>query len=200
MIFPENFDLLHRGEESVRSKAKEAIQKSGDLLHHLNMVADSMNIINHFARAFPHKSDDQLIIQLLGIRLFNSMSGAVQNLMAGYYQNAVMQMRDILEVSFLSDYFRTDTALIATWKGCSESERNRLFSAFKVRTTLDNRDGFTEKKRMEHYQLLCNLGAHASFQGFELLRPRLIPLTQVRLYVVAGSHWVAPHFSSDCRV
>jgi hypothetical protein len=29
---------------------------------------------------------------------------------------------------------------------------------------------------------------------------RLIPLTQVRLYVVAGSHWVAPRFSSDCRV
>ncbi len=30
--------------------------------------------------------------------------------------------------------------------------------------------------------------------------PRLIPLTQVRLYVVAGSHWVAPRFSSDFRV
>jgi hypothetical protein len=24
---------------------------------------------------------------------------------------------------------------------------------------------------MEHYQLLCRLGAHASFQGFELIRP-----------------------------
>jgi hypothetical protein len=72
---------------------------------------------------------------------------------------------------FLLDYFHTDKTLIAAWKGCSESDRNRQFSALKVRTTLDERDGFTEKKRMEHYQLLCRLGAHASFQGFELLRP-----------------------------
>src|SRR5271166_1136357 len=171
MIFPKNFDLLHKGEEFIRSKSKEAIEKSDVLLHHLNVVADSMNLIDHFARTYPHQSDDQLVVQLLGIRLFNSMAGAVQDLMAGYYQNSVMQLRDILEVGFLLDYFHTDNALIADWKGCSESERNRRFSAFKVRTTLDERDGFTEKKRMGHYQLLCNLGGHASFQGFELLRP-----------------------------
>jgi hypothetical protein len=171
MIFPENFDLLHKGEEFIRSKSKEAIQKSDVLLRHLNMVAHSMNLIDHFARAYPHQSDDQLVVQLLGIRLFDSMAGAVQDLMAGYYQNAVMQLRDILEVSFLLDYFYSDKTLIAAWKGCSESDRNKQFSAFKVRTTLDERDGFTEKKRMEYYQLLCSLGAHASFQGFELLRP-----------------------------
>jgi hypothetical protein len=171
MVFSENFDLLHKGEEFIRSKSKEAIQKSDVLLLHLNMVAASTNLIDHFARAYSHQSEDQLVIQLLGIRLFNSTAGAVQGLMAGYYQNAVMQLRDILEVTFLLDYFRSDKTLISTWKGCSESDRNKQFSAFKVRTTLDERDGFTQKKRMEHYQLLCNLGAHASFQGFELLRP-----------------------------
>ena len=102
---------------------------------------------------------------------FSTARRARSDLMAGYYQNAVMHLRDILEVSFLLDYFHTDKALVAAWKACSESERNRQFSAFRVRTTLDERDGFTEKKRMEHYQLLCNLGAHATFQGFELLRP-----------------------------
>ena len=171
MQFPANFDLLHEGEKFIRSKSKQAIEKSGVFLHHLNMVADSMTLIDHFARAYLHSSEDQLIIQLLGIRLFNTMAGAVQNLMAGYYQNAVMQMRDTLEVSFLMDYFRSDMSQISVWKGCSESDRNKQFSAVKVRTTLDDRDGFKEKKRMEHYQLLCSLGAHASFQGFELLRP-----------------------------
>jgi hypothetical protein len=184
LIFPENFDLLHKGEEFIRSKSKEAVQKSDVLLHHLNMVAHSMNLIDHFARAYPHQSDDQLVVQLLGIRLFNSMAGAVQDLMAGYYQNAVMQLRDILEVSFLLDYFYSDKTLIAAWKGCSESDRNKQFSAFKVRTTLDERDGFTEKKRMEHYQLLCSLGAHASFQGFELLRP-----------IVGGDAHCGPYFA-----
>jgi hypothetical protein len=73
VILPENFDRLHKGEELIRSKSKDAIQKSDTLLRHLNMVADSMNLINHFARSFPQQGDDQLIIQLLGIRLFNSM-------------------------------------------------------------------------------------------------------------------------------
>ena len=171
MEFPSNFDNLHAGEEFIRTKSKEAIQGSPDLLHHLNMVAVSMSIVDHFARGYSHRSDDQLIVQFLGLRLFNSMAGAVQGIMSGYYQNATMQLRDLLEVGFLLDYFKYDESQIAKWKACSEGERNKLFSAFKVRTTLDARDGFTEEKRKEHYQLLCNLGTHASMQGFELLRP-----------------------------
>ncbi|WP_018264410.1 hypothetical protein [Methylosinus sp. LW4] len=171
MKFPENIDYLHGGEEFIRSRSKAAIQASELLLHHFNMVADSMNLIHYFVHACPRTDNDQLTIKLLGIRLFNSCAGAVQNSMSGYYQNAVMQLRDILEITFLLDYFRLEKALISEWRSCSESERNKRFSAFKVRTTLDDRDGFTTRKRMEHYQLLCNLGAHASFQGFELLRP-----------------------------
>jgi hypothetical protein len=76
-----------------------------------------------------------------------------------------------LEVAFLLDYFRSNEASIAEWRGCTEKERNQKFSAFKVRTELDNRDGFTEKKRMQAYSTLCTLGAHASYTGFELLRP-----------------------------
>jgi hypothetical protein len=40
-----------------------------------------------------------------------------------------------------------------------------------VRKALDHRDGFTERKRRDHYKLLSGIGAHASYQGFELLRP-----------------------------
>ena len=91
--------------------------------------------------------------------------------MGGYYQNAVMLQRDLLEVSFLLDYFRSNRERIAEWRGCTESERNKNFSAFKIRTALDDRDGFIERKRAEHYALLCTLGAHASYQGFQLLQP-----------------------------
>ena len=80
------------------------------------MVGDSMNLIAHFARSYHNKSEDQLIIQLLGIRLFNSSASAVLDMLAGYYQNSVMQQRDLLEVSFLLDYFRTNPALIGEWK------------------------------------------------------------------------------------
>jgi hypothetical protein len=82
-----------------------------------------------------------------------------------------MLQRDILEVTFLLDYFRTNQASIAEWRGCTESERNKKFGAYKVRTALDDRDGFTERKREERYKRLCTLGAHASYQGFLLLTP-----------------------------
>jgi hypothetical protein len=171
MEFPKNFDLLHEGEEFIRAKTKEAIEASDNLLRHFDVVTASMTLINHFARGNAHTGDDELTIQLLGIRLFNSTAGAVQSLMGGYYQNSVMLQRDLLEVSFLLDYFRSNKANIVEWRGCTESERNKKFSAYKVRTALDDRDGFTERKREEHYKLLCTLGAHASYQGFQLLQP-----------------------------
>jgi hypothetical protein len=77
-------------------------------------------------------------------------AGAVQSLMAGYYQNSVMLQRDLLEVSFLLDYFCSNKTSIVEWRGCTESERNKKFGAYKVRTALDDRDGFTERKREEH--------------------------------------------------
>ncbi len=169
--FPDKFDRLHEGQEFIRAKTKDAIKASPTLLHHMNVVEQSMTIVDHFARGYPEQNEEQLIVQHIGLRLFNSMAGAVQSLMAGYYQNSVMQMRDVLEIGFLLDFFRSDKTAIALWNKCDEGERNRQFSAYKVRTTLDERDGFTEQKRKEHYQLLCSLGAHVSPKGFELLRP-----------------------------
>jgi hypothetical protein len=171
LVFPENFVLLHQGEEFIRGRTKGAIEASEVLLRHLAAVAESMTVIDHFARGYAHIGDDELTIKLLGFRLFNGAAGAVQNLMCGYYQNSVMLQRDLLEVSFLLDYFKSNKGRIAEWRGCRESERNKNFGAFKVRTALDDRDGFTERKREAHYKLLCTLGAHASWQGFELLRP-----------------------------
>jgi hypothetical protein len=69
----------------------------------------------------------------------------------------VLLERDLLEVTFLLDYFRTNEASIAEWRGCTESERNKKFGAYKVRTALDDRDGFTEQKREERYKRLCTL-------------------------------------------
>jgi hypothetical protein len=135
------------------------------------MVAESMNLLLHFSSSYQHRSEEQLIAQLLGIRLFNGSASAVHHMLAGYYQNSVMQQRDLLEVSFLLDYFRTDPALILEWKASTESDRNKKFGAFQVRTALDDRDAFTERKREAHYKLLCSLGAHASYQGFQMLQP-----------------------------
>jgi hypothetical protein len=168
---PEIFDQLHEGEASIRGKTKEAIARSNDLLWHFNAIAAAMTAIDHFSRSYAHTGDDELTIQLLGARLFNSSAGAVQGLMGGYYQNSVILQRDLLEVTFLIDFFRSNGERIAEWRGCTEGERNKKFSAYLIRTALDDRDGFTERKREAHYKLLCSAGAHASWQGFALLQP-----------------------------
>ena len=170
-LFPQNFDLLHQHEEALRCQTKEAIAASDTLRRHFAVIDASMRLVLHFARDYPYNGEDELTIHLLGIRLFNCAAGSVQSLMAGYYQNSVILQRDLLEVSFLLDYFRSNKASIVEWRGCTESERNKKFGAYKVRAALDDRDGFTERKREEHYKLLCTLGAHASYQGFQLLQP-----------------------------
>src|ERR1700732_231602 len=137
-IFPENFNLLHQGEEFLRSKNIEAIKASDTLLHHFEMVADSLDVIQYFAQQYHHRSEDQLVIQLLGIRLFNCAGTAVNNMLSGYYQSSVMLQRDLLEVSFLLDYLKSNPKLIAEWKACSENERNKKFGAFEIRKFLDD--------------------------------------------------------------
>jgi hypothetical protein len=75
-----------------------------------------------------------------------------------------MFQRDLVEVTFLPGYFRSNEDHI--------SERRRSpekFTADVVRKALDRRDGFNGLKRRDHYRLLSGIGTHASYRGFQLL-------------------------------
>ena len=137
----------------------------------MTMIAESMTSFNHFSRNYSIGSEDVITIRMIGIRLFNVCSAVVSQSLCGYYQNAAMMLRDLLEVSFLINYFNSYPSDISEWRLCNESERSKKFSSFKIRTALDDRDSFTSRKRKAHYELLCGLGAHVSYQGFRLLRP-----------------------------
>jgi hypothetical protein len=86
--------------------------------------------------------------------------------MSGYYQNSVMFQRDLVEVTFLLDYFHSNKASVAEWRRSPEK-----FTPDVVRRALDTRDGFTERKRRDHYRLLSSIGTHASYEGFQMLTP-----------------------------
>ena len=53
-------------------------------------------------------TDDGLTIQLFGIRLFNASASALALMLAGYYQNSLTLLRDLLETGFLLHYFRAN--------------------------------------------------------------------------------------------
>lgn len=169
---PENFDLLADGEQAIRDQSKAAIAASEDLSLHARMIERAMNVLHHMARRRPHTDDDDLVLQMLAARLFNSGASAMKLLMGGYYQSAVMIMRDILETTFLLDYFHSNPTQIAVWRQCTEKERIGKFGAAKIRIALDDRDGYTERKREAAYNLLCQLGTHPTYTGFQMLQAK----------------------------
>jgi hypothetical protein len=162
---------LHCGEEFLRTKSLSVIAESLELSAHVRMIEATMGLLDHFARQYQHKNQDELTIQLLGIRLFNGAASAFKLMLSGYYQNSAVLERDILEISFLLSYFSIDRSLIALWRTSDRKIRREKFAPAVVRMTLDARDGFTERKREKAYQLLSELAGHATYKGFAMLIP-----------------------------
>lgn len=165
----ENFDLLAAGEEAIRNQSKAAIAASQDLMLHARMIEFSMSTLDREAKQHAHKDEDDLVMKMLAARMFNSAASAMRLLMTGYYQSAIMILRDILETAFLLDYFRSFPNQIQAWRQCSEEERRKKFSAVKIRTALDDRDGTKGLKRAKAYNQLCELGTHPTYRGFGIL-------------------------------
>jgi hypothetical protein len=171
-VFPQNFDLLASGEDQIRQMSKAAIEASENLSLHARMIQRAMSMMDHMAKRRPHSDEDDMVLQMLAARLFNSGASAMKLLMGGFYQTAVMVMRDILETTFLLDYFHSHRDQIAVWRACDEKKRSREFGAMKIRIALDDRDGFTERKREAAYNLLCKLGTHPTYTGFQMLQSK----------------------------
>ncbi|MBB6469475.1 hypothetical protein HNQ96_005365 [Aminobacter lissarensis] len=171
MLIPENLKLLHTGEEVAWQKSIATIEADPDLSLHLAMIECVMDLLQFYRMAYDEKDEDQLIVKLLGARIFNDLGASIRLILGGYYQAAGLPTRDILETGFLLDYFSTDPALIQKWKAVPEEKRNKEFNQAKIREVLDKRDGYEGKKRYEHYKLLSAIAAHPTFAGFTMLRP-----------------------------
>lgn len=172
MTIPENILSLHVGEEFLRNKTFEAIEKDEYLPTDLSVIEKSMDLVNYFVNKYDNEEDqDLLTIQLLGIRLFNGSASSLRLLLCGYYQTSALQIRDLLETIFLLDYFHIDKNLISKWRESDKSIRRKEFGPAKIREALDARDSFTKKKRDKAYALLCNLAGHPTYEGFRMLTP-----------------------------
>src|SRR5262245_53853901 len=128
--YPENLANLHRGEEELRAKSIAHARASETLSAHIAMIHSAMDLIDYFCRQHRHENEDQLTIQVLGIRLFNACASALKLLLSAYYQTAALQERDLLETAFLLDLFTADETLIAAWRANSTDPR---FKPVRVR-------------------------------------------------------------------
>ena len=167
---PDNLARLHDGEEFLRGKSIDAL-RDARLRLHAEIVEHAMNMADGL-RQFPTDDEDLKLIQVLGIRTFNAFGAAMTLSLSGYYQNAALIMRDVLETTFLIDLFRGDRTLIAKWRVADKAARLKDFAPVKVRTRLDDRDGFTERKRAAMYDLFSELAGHATMASIAMLRPK----------------------------
>lgn len=168
---PEKLESLHKQEEENRTTSILHINADSELSDQLEIVYASLDMIFNFTIEYEPQTDDELTVQFIGIRLFNSIVSCLKLLMAGYYQCSVILLRDILETGFLLDYFSIDPSKISDWKDSNEEERYKKYRPLEIRKELDNRDGFNGKERGKIYQILCEYAAHPTYPGFKLIAP-----------------------------
>lgn len=169
---PKKFELLHKGQEFLRARSLEAIERDENLSRHVALIEKSMDVLNLFSmNPAGNETEDAKACRLLGMRLFNGCAGAFQLIVSGYYQNAAMLLRDLLETVFLIGYLQHEPDKIGIWRAGDEKARRKAFGPAKIRKSLDKRDGFTSGKRKAAYDLLCQLAVHPTFEGLRMLMP-----------------------------
>jgi hypothetical protein len=167
---PENMERLYQGEEQLRIRSIASIHADEALLDHVELIEAVMDHLDFFAKR-DAVDIDQETIQLLGARIFNDLASAYGQLTRGYYQIAASILRDIMEIIYLWGWFDRDPTMITRWREADDKERHKIFSPVKVRKFLDNFDGYTDGKRGAAYKMFCEYAAHATWQGFTLMRP-----------------------------
>jgi hypothetical protein len=164
----DNLVTLHAEEERLRDASLKLIATRDDLKDHLALVHEAMNVIFAFTQEHVHASDDELTLQLLGIRLFNDAAASVKLALSGYYQKAFVHVRDIVETYFLVDHLRSNPDQVAVWKAATKKQRLTDFSPRRIRKALDKRDGYTEEMRKAIYDLISEHASHATYHGFQM--------------------------------
>jgi len=164
----EDIEVTHKHEEELREESMKLVRADSEMARRLEMIQKLMSLI--FVYTIDHKSqsEGENTMQMLGVRLFNAASSGIKLALSGYYQTAFHQVRHILEVGFLMDYFRTSPAERSVWKKAGRKERREKFDPVKIRIALDTRDGDTSKKRAEEYNKLSEMASQANFGGFRL--------------------------------
>lgn len=171
MSIPDNLSALHRGEEELRAESLRRIAELPDMAAHLHLIERTMDLIYALLPSTEVTDEEELHLGNLGIRCFNALASSLKLMLSGYYQAAALHVRDLLETTFLLDYFTIDPGLMTKWRTMSDRDRKTAFKPITVRDALDRRDGFSTMKRKAAYELLCKLAGHATPEGAIMLAP-----------------------------
>lgn len=171
MKIPQNLQTLCSKEEELRAEALQLVDSDVKLLLHMEAVEQAMGVANAL-RQQDIDDEDLKAIQVLGIRVFNAFSSSLKLALSGYFQNSALIMRDVLETVFLLDYFRSHREMISEWRHADRATRLKKFKPVSIREALDERDGFTTKKRAEMYEMFSELAGHPNMKAYVMMQPQ----------------------------
>jgi len=164
----DNLKSTHRHEEDLRAQSLALIEANPEWKQRLILIEKAMAVLFAYTHDYTNQSDDELTLQFLGIRLFNTGASALKLGLSGYCQQGFSLLRDVIEVGFLLDYFGSWPKKISEWKTSSDADRMNKFGPKHIRAALDKRDGNSERKRAKAYATLSQYGSHATYKGFRM--------------------------------
>lgn len=168
---PGNLKNLASEEDKIKLQSLTLIKSDTIFDERLDAYENSMSAVHSLTKEHKNRTDDELTIQYIGIRLFNDLAVSLRLMLSGYYQMSFAIQRDMIEIAFLLDYLRSFPTKTIEWKNSSNDERIANFSPRVIRNALDKRDNVTNQRRAKRYKLFCEYATHVSYPGNKLVAP-----------------------------
>lgn len=186
-------------EKRIVAAHDRMIASDGDLTRHLALINTCLECLSLLPES--HRDGDvaELSVLRLGVRCFNSGASALRLLRCGYFQPAVVMIRDLLEVRCLIDLFVREPSALQDWLTMGDKERMKHFKPVRVRKRLDKFDGEKGTQRQAAYSLFSEIAVHPSPNGHFLISPehatRIGPFFEYE-YLRPGIEELVSHLSS----
>lgn len=156
-------------ENNIYRKSLNFLSKDERGKAHIELFNIAVSTNFSWIRQNQNPNENEMTIQFIGARMFNDAMTAYHDSLSGYYQSSFSAQRNLIEMQFLLDYFRTNKEMIKVWRESTNNQRYKKFGPHVLYKILDERDGFLEGKRKSDYQRFCELATHVSFPGMKLM-------------------------------
>ena len=91
---------MHEHEEKLRTESMVLIRADRELSRRLAVIQKAMTVIFGYTVDHTSRNENEVTVQLLGIRLFNAAASGMKLALSGDHQTAFQQARDIMETGF----------------------------------------------------------------------------------------------------
>jgi hypothetical protein len=155
-------------EGPIEQQSIRWLEADPELRQHIELINRCFEVMHTLLLLNKQWSEDEFTIIRLGVRLLNAAGSGSKCARSGYYQPAFAMTRDLIETSFLLDYFKLHPDKIRLWRESNSKTRYDKFKPSGLRKALASAESF-KAPRQEIYAWYCENATHPSPDGIELI-------------------------------